>query len=126
MGIALLYQPCPVNLSLNTKPVVVHSTISNVRRPQRSELPAILQAETGLMIVRRESVIIEISEEAYKQNSVYRPWGEIGQAPSAVSHPTRMDGSAATGTISVTKQLDRNMDRKGVPSRQRSARPSFV
>ncbi|MDX1735509.1 MAG: hypothetical protein R3228_14135 [Halioglobus sp.] len=26
---------------------------------------------------RRESVLIEIGDEAYKQNTVYRPWHEI-------------------------------------------------
>ena len=38
------------------------------------------------MATERNPVVIEISEEAYKQNTVYRPWSEI-QAISAETEP---------------------------------------
>ena len=36
------------------------------------------------MATQDEPVIIEISEEAYKQNTVYRPWTEIRAGVTAV------------------------------------------
>jgi hypothetical protein len=36
------------------------------------------------MTTRRDSILIEISEDAYKQNSVYRPWDEITMDGSSV------------------------------------------
>jgi hypothetical protein len=46
------------------------------------------------MEMRNKSVLIEIPEDAYKQNSVYRPWNEIGQTPSQGRIPNRLDNSA--------------------------------
>jgi hypothetical protein len=68
------------------------------------ELPAWHPASgEDLMDMRRESVLIEIPEEAYKQNSVYRPWGEIGQAPSPGSFHNRVDASVAPVGIAPPK-----------------------
>ena len=50
-----------------------------------------------------ESVLIEIPEEAYKQNSVYRPWGEIGQAPSTGSSHNRLDALVAPVAVAPPK-----------------------
>lgn len=79
-----------------------------------------------LMNMRTESVLIEIPEEAYKQNSVYRPWGEIGQAPSPASNPARVGSSPAPRTVTLTKQkLAINMERTGSPKQKRRTTPSI-
>jgi hypothetical protein len=33
--------------------------------------------EDGVMATAEQAGVIEISEEAYKQNTVYRPWADI-------------------------------------------------
>ena len=35
-------------------------------------------SENDVTAKKREPVVIEITDEAYKQNSVYRPWDETG------------------------------------------------
>lgn len=45
------------------------------------------------MAIKKEQMVIEITEEAYKQNSVYRPWDEI-----------TANGTAANTGTSVTQQ----------------------
>jgi hypothetical protein len=40
-------------------------------------LPTVGELKGGMMITENKPVVIEIPEEAYKQNTVYRPWPEI-------------------------------------------------
>ncbi len=51
------------------------------------------RVEEDGMATSRESVLIEITEDAYKQNSVYRPWEEI-----------KMDGATARTRSSLPAQ----------------------
>ena len=57
------------------------------------------------MTAGNDSVLIEISEDAYKQNSVYRPWSE-----------GRRDESVATETTTHTSH---KLLAKGAIGRQR-------
>lgn len=50
------------------------------------------------MAAKKEWRVIEIAEEAYKQNSVYRPWNEI-----------TLERIAAHGGTVVTQQRERPM-----------------
>ena len=77
-----------------------------------------------LMNGRSKSMLIEIPEEAYKQNSVYRPWGEIGQAPSTVSLSNIEVGSATPKAVTITEQkLALNFNWKGTPHQKRDTTP---
>ena len=42
-----------------------------------------------MMITENKPVVIEIPEEAYKQNTVYRPWPEIKASETVGSPDTR-------------------------------------
>jgi len=63
----------------------------------------------GMMITENKPVVIEIPEDAYKQNTVYRPWPEIKASETVGSPDTRhsqMDGcpySQSIGPVGVGK-----------------------
>ena len=43
----------------------------------------------GKMVTKNKPVVIEIPEEAYKQNTVYRPWPEIKASVTVGKPDTR-------------------------------------
>jgi hypothetical protein len=55
-----------------------------------------MSREEDVMAAKMEWGVIEITEEAYKQNSVYRPWNEI-----------TLDRIAAHGGTVGTQQRER-------------------
>lgn len=57
------------------------------------------------MVAKQELGVIEITEEAYKQNSVYRPWNEI-----------TLDRIAAHGGTVVTQQREQPVPAPVIPS----------
>lgn len=53
------------------------------------------------MISENQSVLIEIPEDAYKQNTVYRPWSEVEASEPADASDVRQ----ATAMLAVNELL---------------------
>ena len=60
-----------------------------------------MKKECDAMTTTSKLVLIEISEEAYKQNTIYRPWVEYRSADVSTSAAT----SVATKPTRQTRQL---------------------
>jgi hypothetical protein len=72
------------------------------------------------MTTRRESVLIEISEDAYKQNSVYRPWDDSNLDGSSAYPQKTSSHASSSRNFRITKsqptdQSDREQELRLAP-----------